>query len=121
MKMDAWKSISISIHTLHTEGDTLTIHYMDDTDISIHTLHTEGDRAVRAVHVQAVIFQSTPSTRRVTLPCVAMTQLRLFQSTPSTRRVTRLETEISTFIIISIHTLHTEGDLRVMPLLWVAA
>ena len=43
MKMDAWKSISISIHTLHTEGDTLTIHYMDDTDISIHTLHTEGD------------------------------------------------------------------------------
>ena len=44
MKMDAWKSISISIHTLHTEGDTLTIHYMDDTDISIHTLHTEGDQ-----------------------------------------------------------------------------
>ena len=66
MKMDAWKSISISIHTLHTEGDTLTIHYMDDTDISIHTLHTEGDIIALSQCRTAWKFQSTPSTRRVT-------------------------------------------------------
>ena len=62
MKMDAWKSISISIHTLHTEGDTLTIHYMDDTDISIHTLHTEGDLAMRGYDTTQIISIHTLHT-----------------------------------------------------------
>ncbi len=89
MKMDAWKSISISIHTLHTEGDTLTIHYMDDTDISIHTLHTEGDHGAELDQARDWVFQSTPSTRRVT---------------------TVSDAPLSS-TLISIHTLHTEGDL----------
>ena len=33
----------ISIHTLHTEGDEMTLNTYTHTDISIHTLHTEGD------------------------------------------------------------------------------
>ena len=111
MKMDAWKSISISIHTLHTEGDTLTIHYMDDTDISIHTLHTEGDRAVRAVHVQAEIFQSTPSTRRVTGGGAQLQRLGLGISIHTLH--TEGDHDVGGAVLaleISIHTLHTEGD-----------
>ena len=56
--------------------------------ISIHTLHTEGDRRYR---------------RPVTLGGI-------FQSTPSTRRVTEYLEDDMDFTFISIHTLHTEGD-----------
>ena len=97
MKMDAWKSISISIHTLHTEGDS--------------NGYTRG-----AFEIQ---FQSTPSTRRVTFhfPQRYHDQ-RIFQSTPSTRRVTGLAAKNNFSDVISIHTLHTEGDaftINVVP------
>ena len=36
------------------------------TTISIHTLHTEGDTALGEATATALKFQSTPSTRRVT-------------------------------------------------------
>ena len=35
--------------------------------ISIHTLHTEGDKLAVACTVFPDLFQSTPSTRRVTV------------------------------------------------------
>ena len=69
MKMDAWKSISISIHTLHTEGDP----------------NKTGSKTASKK------FQSTPSTRRVTIG---------YQTYGVAQR-------------ISIHTLHTEGDLKI--------
>ena len=56
--------------------------------ISIHTLHTEGDPEVVFIDHIGLIFQSTPSTRRVT-----------FQMLPGFQNMH-----------ISIHTLHTEGD-----------
>ena len=34
---------TISIHTLHTEGDNFVTNQKVITFISIHTLHTEGD------------------------------------------------------------------------------
>ncbi len=37
-----------------------------------------------------------------------------FQSTPSTRRVTKIRDDDWVKIVISIHTLHTEGDRRGM-------
>ena len=37
-----WREISI--HTLHTEGDPLFAFFHPLLEISIHTLHTEGDR-----------------------------------------------------------------------------
>ena len=37
-------TLTISIHTLHTEGDGLDVVVPDPAHISIHTLHTEGDR-----------------------------------------------------------------------------
>ncbi len=80
---------SISIHSLHTEGDPTAfglvcsgLHFnplpphggrpKDDKKaakaliISIHSLHTEGDLTVLAVRKCPVKFQSTPSTRRET-------------------------------------------------------
>ena len=103
--------------------------------ISIHTLHTEGDPEGSIERASDDEFQSTPSTRRVTPTSRSDTWFPSFQSTPSTRRVTALpdqhicphlisihtlhtegdfglKAEFSAFIIISIHTLHTEGDVE---------
>ena len=44
MDLLPWEALVISIHTLHTEGDTTCPHYDDMDGISIHTLHTEGDQ-----------------------------------------------------------------------------
>ncbi len=59
-------------------------------------------------------FQSTPSTRRVTHERNGGGAGILFQSTPSTRRVTESIDALDSTPIISIHTLHTEGDARAM-------
>ena len=56
-------------------------------------------------------FQSTPSTRRETEIDIATALTVAFQSTPSTRRETSLIRCISFCKFISIHSLHTEGDL----------
>ena len=57
--------------------------------ISIHSLHTEGDTMCLDFHGKLLTFQSTPSTRRET-NCAVFRRflLSLFQSTPSTRRET---------------------------------
>ena len=56
--------------------------------ISIHSLHTEGD-AQELSHAAAQIpFQSTPSTRRETTKSANNLNTEEFQSTPSTRRET---------------------------------
>ncbi len=78
-------------------------------------------------------FQSTPSTRRVTIQplfvppikiisihtlhtegdrCMlfGLREIKTFQSTPSTRRVTVFPVPPFDTLTISIHTLHTEGD-----------
>ena len=78
----------ISIHTLHTEGDFCLTNYDTTMEISIHTLHTEGDVCQKIRRLYEKLFQSTPSTRRVTVII------------PFIWHVIR----------ISIHTLHTEGD-----------
>ncbi len=60
-------------------------------------------------------FQSTPSTRRVTLSrSSSITVIFEFQSTPSTRRVTTFYNVCQIQLEISIHTLHTEGDINKM-------
>ena len=61
-------------------------------------------------------FQSTPSTRRVTHERNGGGAGILFQSTPSTRRVTESIDALDSTPIISIHTLHTEGDIIQMEL-----
>ena len=103
--------------------------------ISIHSLHTEGDLAGEVAAGNKTLFQSTPSTRRETLLLlIIMTQLMyfnplpphggrqqshswvcgsvIFQSTPSTRRETDNVIEEWVSTEISIHSLHTEGDIH---------
>ena len=58
----------ISIHALLTEGDLrLPVLLQLQTNISIHALLTEGDVRGRCLSTCPGIFQSTPSSRRVTL------------------------------------------------------
>ena len=81
----------ISIHTLHTEGDTAG---GDDgepyTEISIHTLHTEGDE------------QSDL--------CRPLDRLISIHTLHTEGDVTELDEHVVGGI--SIHTLHTEGDSK---------
>ncbi len=57
-------------------------------------------------------FQSTPSTRRETLEVEPSGNIRQFQSTPSTRRETFSFFRPLISTIISIHSLHAEGDFQ---------
>ena len=107
------QALTISIHSLHTEGDRWTTwNIRRIIQISIHSLHTEGDREPycfrfncsyfnplpphggrRAFTFNFSIvetFQSTPSTRRETLLTLSRDDAFLFQSTPSTRRETSI-------------------------------
>ncbi len=60
---------------------------------------------------RALSFQSTPSIRRATAISGSMSGVAGFQSTPSIRRATRSNTKLRSRTYISIHALHTEGDL----------
>ena len=81
--------VHISIHTLHTEGDCLSIHIHHQNIISIHTLHTEGDLAGILFFCHFIIISihtlHTEGDEKKT-PIIEIVQI--FQSTPSTRRVT---------------------------------
>ena len=57
---------SISIHSLHTEGDACSGSCAGGFVISIHSLHTEGDEGGSREKLPSILFQSTPSTRRET-------------------------------------------------------
>ena len=80
---------SISIHSLHTEGDRTPICIEKiQVQISIHSLHTEGDRkSVRRADGSQDFNPLPPhGGRLVTFP--SPTWEESFQSTPSTRRET---------------------------------
>ena len=103
---------SISIHSLHTEGDFLELMGGLTEEISIHSLHTEGDTSADAAAIAGRGFQSTPSTRRETPTHLqSVPRRKKFQSTPSTRRETLRSYRTCWKAGISIHSLHTEGDV----------
>ena len=56
--------------------------------------------------------QSTPSTRRETVLFHFLYLSFSFQSTPSTRRETQFGELLHSWVDISIHSLHTEGDRK---------
>ena len=79
-------------------------------NISIHSLHTEGD-SVPAGHIRIYSnFNPLPphGGRPHAFPSLALDLI--FQSTPSTRRETGLAADTVDDHVISIHSLHTEGD-----------
>ena len=62
--------------------------------------------------VGLIIFQSTPSLRKVTTkPDVKTCYFRQFQSTPSLRKVTQRKDKKTDISFISIHTFLAEGDV----------
>ena len=83
-------SIFISIHTFLTEGDCCTLFLIRNIRISIHTFLTEGDCIAFINSSCCILFQSTPSLRKVTLYC----------------------SFAFPFLQISIHTFLTEGDRK---------
>ncbi len=78
--------------------------------ISTHTLRTEGDSKQYVDMDAVVVFQPTPSARRVTDGGQAASHHPVFQPTPSARRVTILVFPCTRMMRISTHTLRTEGD-----------
>ena len=81
--------------------------------ISIHSLHTEGDSAFSYfIHTQ-FIFQSTPSTRRETPAAYAVTcEVRDFNPLPPHGGRPDMHGHCGADVDISIHSLHTEGDQK---------
>ena len=80
----------ISIHALREEGDKFFARYLIALSvISIHALREEGDRLANVPTCRALIFLSTPSARRATLPASIRSPMFFrFLSTPSARRAT---------------------------------
>ena len=100
----------ISIHSLHTEGDRPLTGYPDGDRIFQSTPSTRRETLIIRRIFAASVFQSTPSTRRETFLQLQFSTHKPFQSTPSTRRETLVPYQIAEQLVISIHSLHTEGD-----------
>ena len=129
-------SISISIHALREEGDSLSeaitklkadfyprpprggrlIKAIDAylaKAISIHALREEGDLRECSSRERRCRFLSTPSARRATSSTTMRSfWLKLFLSTPSARRATAEHDKPLATKGISIHALREEGDFR---------
>ena len=79
--------------------------------ISTHTLRKEGDFLDVPTLDNIVLFQPTPSARRVTILLADYIHHHgIFQPTPSARRVTTKEIIEYADLVISTHTLRKEGD-----------
>ena len=100
----------ISIHSLHTEGDIITVEVSYMYCISIHSLHTEGDASHKAYQWTHDYFNPLPPHGGRPTPALRKRLTPPFQSTPSTRRETSLTSVFGSVFCISIHSLHTEGD-----------
>ena len=79
---------SISIHSLHTEGDNTGTLQSAQHGISIHSLHTEGDSSTSCIQAKNII------------------SIHSLHTEGDTGRKKKMKD----VTIISIHSLHTEGD-----------
>ena len=81
-------TIDISIHSLHTEGDTFNGYFGMVFDISIHSLHTEGDSWAASLRRKYLISIHSLHTEGDSRIASSSSHFPSFQSTPSTRRET---------------------------------
>ena len=103
----------ISIHALREEGDA----YINGTTSTASYFYPRPPRGGRPESVDATVeaikFLSTPSARRATLSSLMMkTTVTRFLSTPSARRATLGGVGEQMSMLISIHALREEGDVR---------
>ena len=80
--------------------------------ISIHSLHTEGDTGQAVTLKIRTEFQSTPSTRRETVSQKGGKHSTTFQSTPSTRRETSRTAFVDVFTLEFQSTPSTRRETR---------
>ena len=80
--------------------------------ISIHALCEEGDHSTKSISSSSDRFLSTPSARRATSSMLLRASTVSFLSTPSARRATNNSYGVRPALMISIHALCEEGDLR---------
>ena len=129
------KHIYISIHALREEGDIKTVfrssgrnyfyprpprggrrcHYSHENTfflISIHALREEGDLLLCRLLPLTFAFLSTPSARRATAQLQSDVVGHIFLSTPSARRATEHIADRDFQVVISIHALREEGDIK---------
>ena len=106
--------IKISIHALLAESDRLRRKELQRNHISIHALLAESDKDTLTDDVSTGGFLSTLSLRRATRAFLARPFLLQFLSTLSLRRATVYPGTWSGSILISIHALLAESDLRVI-------
>ena len=102
---------SISIHTFLAEGDCwCPADRAGGMHFNPHLPRGRWLDSVKSWYI-ASLFQSTPSSRKVTL-CMfgRLALMEKFQSTPSSRKVTQLAYAILDVTKISIHTFLAEGD-----------
>ena len=104
----------ISIHTFLAEGDFKPcLHRRYCKDFNPHL--PRGRWPTKHKHCNnGLIFQSTPSSRKVTIHTFNIGGLKIFQSTPSSRKVTFGCCQwLVKPLIISIHTFLAEGDYHI--------
>ena len=125
---------NISIHSLHTEGDTINscndlnlfqfqstpstrretcacIQKCSHCNISIHSLHTEGDKVFLIEFVPLKHFNPLPPHGGRPMSCCCWRMLRYFNPLPPHGGRPVVKSSLYPTISISIHSLHTEGDI----------
>ena len=135
--------VAVSIHALHAEGDAIRLAVRAG-DGGFNPRPPRGGRRIAAgLSYADTMFQSTPSTRRATACRAGLPVILTFQSTPSTRRATctirtqqctkvcfnprpprggrrSQSEETKSWLYVSIHALHAEGDAWTGLLAWEA-
>ena len=104
----------ISIHALREEGDTATTRTIIATSYFNPRPPRGGRPVCPVVSCRSILFQSTPSARRATsIGASSSDKAARFQSTPSARRATGRGRDFDGLgVVISIHALREEGDVR---------
>ena len=82
--------------------------------ISILSLYTEGDQSRPRDPCRRLVFQSSPSIQRETTEPSKSPRLEVFQSSPSIQRETDHIAVPEARLEISILSLYTEGDVRLL-------
>ena len=102
----------ISIHSLHTEGDAELTAMAAEASQNFNPLPPHGGRQQKIQQIKIQLtFQSTPSTRRETF-WNSNHDIYFSYFNPLPPHGGRLQNcfQLFTFSLISIHSLHTEGD-----------
>ena len=111
MSNTAYQRAVISIHALREEGDLPhKRHGSRHQSISIHALREEGDETLERLKQAQQTISIHALREEGDMLSLSHRWLLLFLSTPSVRRATLPDFHLETIRYISIHALREEGD-----------